>query len=511
MIEGDFIYIDKTSYIYDLIKGKAYFLLSRPRRFGKTLLVSTMQEIFLGNRELFKGLKIDSTDYSWHTYPVVIISFATMAIKSADVLRQALDKTLKNIAKRYDVEIEDEPTLGMRFKSLILALAKKGKVVILIDEYDTAILKNLEDFNVADACREVLGEFFSALKDLEVDKQLRFVFITGITKFSKTSIFSGLNNLQDLSLDPRAAKLLGYTSTEIETNYSAYLEDLSQTSGTSQEEILDLIKFWYNGYQFVNPTLMDAKVYNPYSVMLYLQNREFDTYWFDTGTPTFLMKLLKLHDYPILTIDGAKIHKSETKSYDIKEIKLLPLLWQAGYLTIESYNPKTKNYKLKLPNEEIKVSFLEHVMESLSSVKPSILSSIVSKLSQALQVNDLDQFFETLKSFFSKIPYDLHIPSERYYQSLFFTTIALIESHITAEDRTNNGRIDAVIETLSHVYIFEFKIHDTAQAALAQIQEKEYYKKFLLDNKKIILVGVQFDTDKRTIAKWLSEELATPS
>ncbi len=455
MIKGDFIYIDKTLYIHELVKVKGYFFLSRPRRFGKTLLVSTMEEILLGNRDLFKNLSIFTTDYSWDNYPVVVISFATMAPRSATVLRQALDKTIQHIATRYGIEIDDEPTLGMRFKSLILTLAQVDKVVILIDEYDAAILKNIEDYETAEACREVLSEFFSALKDVEVDKQLRFVFITGISKFSKTSIFSGMNNLQDLTLDPRAAKLLGYTTEEIRTNYKAYLEDLSSKSGERIDEIISKIQFWYNGYQFVDPQIVeDAKVYNPYSVMLYLQNSIFDNYWFDTGTPTFLMRFLKQQNYPITSIEGAKINKSQTKSYDIKEVKLIPLLWQAGYLTIKSYNPKTKNFQLTFPNEEVKVSFFEHVIESITEVDPAVTASILDTLSQAILQGDLESFFETLHVFFAQIPYDLHMPFEKYYQSIFFTIMSLVGASVIAEDRTNNDRIDVFCNLfLLHVQV----------------------------------------------------------
>lgn len=509
MINGGFIYIDKTQHIYELVKAKGYYFLSRPRRFGKTLLVSTMEEIFQGNRELFKDLAIASMEYSWEKYPVIVISFATMAPRSATVLRQALDKTIEQIAERYGVEIDDEPTLGMKFKSLILKLAHVNNVVILIDEYDAAILKNIEDYETANECGEVLSEFFSALKDVEVDKKLRFVFITGISKFSKTSIFSGMNNLQDLSLDSRAARLLGYTSQEIRVNYKEYLAELSQLGNTSVDETLAHIQFWYNGYQFVDPSVVkDAKVYNPYSVMLYLQNGLFDNYWFDTGTPSFLMRFLRKQQYPISSIEGAWINKSQTKSYDIKDVKLLPLLWQAGYLTVKSYDSATKNFQLMFPNEEVRVSFFEHVIESITEIDPAYTASVLSRLSQALLKGDLDSFFETLQVFFAQIPYDLSLPFEKYYQSIFFTIMSLLGAQVRAEERTNNGRIDAMVETPSSVYIFEFKLNGSAEDALSQIEEKEYFKKYQLVDKPIVMIGVQFDKDKRTVEKWVSKECA---
>lgn len=509
LIEENFIYIDKTKYISDLTSTGLYYFLSRPRRFGKTLLCTTLEQLFKGNRKLFHSLAIDSTNYSWEEYPVISISFATMAPKSATVLSAAIEKTLRNIAKNYGVEIDkDEPTLGMKFKSLIMSLAKKNRVVILVDEYDAAILRNIDNFNVANECREVLSDFFSALKDGKVDEYLRFVFITGITKFSKTSIFSGVNNLQDLSLDPRAAHLLGYTADEIEANYQDYLSEIVQKTGQKKKEILEHVRFWYNGYQFADFEAIETqKVYNPYSVMLYLQNKVFDNYWFDTGTPTFLMELLKKQDYPITSIEGAKIHKSKTKTYAIDKIKLIPLLWQAGYLTIKSYNPTTKNYTLTFPNEEVRVSFFENVMENLTDVDTALLSSFVSKLSQSIQKPDLKTFFETLKVFFAQIPYDMHIPLERYYQSIFFSIMTLLGSHVICEDRTHNGRIDAVIETDNQIFIFEFKIDKSAQIALDQITTKRYYQKYLLKEKPIILVGIQFDTQDKNISDWIAQEL----
>lgn len=507
MIEDNFIYIDKTSYILDLISVKRYYFLSRPRRFGKTLLVSTLKELFLGSRHLFKSLYIDSTDYSWQEYPVIAISFASMAPKSAELLEKAIEWTLANIAEEYGVEIQDAPTIGTKFKSLILKLAVKNKVVVLIDEYDHAILKNIENPEVADQCREVLCEFFSALKDVDVDKQLRFVFITGITKFSKTSIFSGLNNLQDITLDPRAAKLLGYTAEEIKSSYQDYIAEISKSSGKSPSEILEQIRFWYNGYTFTDPEVTkDAKVYNPFSVMLYLESGQFLNYWFDSGTPTFLMRLLDARQYPLTSIEGSEVNIEDTQSYEINKLKLIPLLWQTGYLTIESYNPNTKNFQLTIPNEEVRAAFYQNVMSYLTETELSLISSFLYKLTLALKNGDINQFFEALKIFFAQIPYTMQLPAEKYYQSLFFVILKLLGAKIEGEVATNEGRIDATIETSRDVFILEFKLDASAESALDQIEEKKYYEKYLMSKKKITLIGVQFDTTKRNVVHWISTQ-----
>ncbi len=473
IINQNYIYVDKTSYIFDLINGKRYYFLSRPRRFGKTLLLSTLSEIFQGKKDLFTSLAISRTDYSWEQYPVVTLSFATMAVSSAEILRKALSETLETIAQHYGVETTVKSTLGIQFKSLILNLAKKSNsVVILIDEYDATILKNIENLEEAEKYRDVLGEFYSALKDVEVDKHIRFVFTTGITKFSKTSIFSGLNHLQDISLDPRTASLLGYTSNEITHYFQEHLDLITKKTDKSLSEILKGLTYWYNGYQFVNPLeVADSKVYNPYSVMLYLQNQRFDNYWFDTGTPTFLIKLLKKEDYSITAIEGSKIHWDETKSFELDAIELVPLLFQAGYLTIDTYNQETENFSLTFPNQ-VKTSFFQIIVLTLTKSKKHKLSPIIVALKKAINA-DLESFFTTLERYLAQIPYHMHIDAEKHYQALFFGLLTLIGAKVRVEEPTSNGRIDAVIKTDSHIYVIEFKLNDTAEFALKQIKKKE--------------------------------------
>lgn len=262
---------------------------------------------------------------------------------------------------------------------------------------------------------------------------------------------------------------------EIGSNYDAYLKQVSAKHGVPIDTILEKIRYWNNGYKFLDPdAVKDAKVFSPYSVMLYLQSGSFDNYWFDTGTPSFLMRLIKIQNYPISTIEDSEINISQTKSYEIKDIELIPLLWQAGYLTVKGYNPITKNFKLTWPNEEVKVSFFEHIMRKLAQVDEAWLSSLLAKLSQSIKKVHIDEFFETVKIFFAHIPYDMHIPAESYYQTFFFTIMTLLGQTVRSEDRTNDGRIDAVIEINSHILLFEFKLHDTAESALAQIEQKQY-------------------------------------
>ncbi len=336
IIEENYVYIDKTRAIHEITSGGLYYFLSRPQKFGKTLLLSTMAELFKGNRTLFKSLYIDSTDYSWEEYPVIRISFATMAPKSASELRKAIEKELSDIAQQYGVEAPPTVMLGWHLKTLILKLAKKNKVALLIDDYDAPILKNIDNVELAEECRKVFDEFFSALKDGEVDKHLKFVFITAQNNFSRTSPFGGLNNVQDLSLDPRAAQLLGFTENEIKDNFQDYLLDSAEKSGKSVDNIVDQMRFWYGGYQFVDPERKaDSQVYNPYSVLHYVQSGIFDSYLINPQP--CLPKHIKSYNHPF-SLDETKIHRSQTKNVELSNMRLIPFLFHEGYLTIESYN-----------------------------------------------------------------------------------------------------------------------------------------------------------------------------
>lgn len=508
LIEEGFIYVDKTEYIYNLLMQGDYYFLSRPRRFGKSLLISTLKEIFLGNKHLFKGTFIANSSYTWHEHPVIHISFSSLSSSTATDLEQDIIRALERIAARYSIDLSRDKSIQMKLTSLVEQLSHKGKIVVLIDEYDYPMLNNIENIELAEICRDILRNFFATLKDL--DDYIRFIFITGITKFSRASIFSGLNNLKDLSLDPQAARLLGYTTDEISTFFKPYLTSISEKSGKSTVEILEDVRFWYNGYQFTesqNRSDQSLKVYNPFSVLLYLSDGRLLNYWFETGTPSFLMYLIKTKEYPVFALEGAEVNINETKSYDIHDMHIVPLMWQAGYLTIESYNPETKNYKLAFPNEEVRTSFLSNFLYSLTKAKESLLSNYTVKLTQALNHNDLKKFFHILQVFFADIPYILHLPAEKYYQSIFYIILKLLGLPIQPEVQTNDGRIDAVLETSSHVFIIEFKLDESAQAALQQIEEKKYHLKYLNSGKKIILVGASFDTAKKNLQEWIAKEL----
>ncbi len=508
MIEGNYTYVDKTRQIFDLIStGECYFL-SRPRRFGKSLLLSTMKEIFKGNRALFRGLYIDNVDYDWQEHPVIHLSFTSVNSTSAQKLEKDIEYKLLQLAEEYGLDIREAPSLQTKFTTLIQKLGEKNRVVLLIDEYDYPLINNIDNLSLAESCRKTLHDFFVVLKDL--DEYLRFIFITGVTKFSKTSIFSGLNNLDDLTLMSKASIILGYTHEELITNFLPYIEATATKQKSSKELVLSTMKDWYNGYQFSEASSADGeslKVYNPFSVLSFLSHQILLNYWAGTGTPLFLSHVIKTQDYPVTEIEGSEVNIDETKAFEIDQIKLLPLLWQTGYLTIDSFNPATLNYKLRYPNQEVKITFLTFFMGFLTTKELAVIKNYLVLLEAAMKEHDLNSFFKTLSVFFANVPYTMQLSHEKYYQTIFYIVLNLIGARVQAEEETNDGRIDAVIETTTHVYIFEFKLDEPASKALAQIEDKQYYQKYMLSKNKVVLIGVSFDTEKRNVAEWVSKDL----
>lgn len=505
MITNDYVYVDKTKHIYDIITNGSYYFLARPRRFGKSLLVSTCSMLFTGKKELFKGLWIEKSDYDWRPHPVIHLSLVATACSSAQSVRDDLIWQLEQVAAIYSVDISKAPSLETKFKSLVVQLAKTDSgVVILIDEYDHPIIKNINNSELAVQCRDVLRDFFGVIKDL--DDYLKFVLITGVSKFSKTSIFSGLNNLEDLTVSERGATLLGYTPDELTTYFEPYLKKVAKQNNVSYEKIIEQTKLWYDGYQFCeNP---DKNVYNPYSVLLFLDSGKYLNYWFETGTPTFLLDLIRTKNYPVTNLDDIRASADELGTIEVDDIPITPLLFQTGYLTIDSYNPATKNYHLKLPNLEVKESFLKYLLKQFTKITLGGINEFALQLTNTLEANDVDQFCQLMQVFFADIPSGIQIPRrERYYQSILFVLAKILGLTVNVEIMTNIGRIDLTIETAKHVYIFEFKMDGSPEKALHQIEEKKYYQKYLMASKKIVLVGVLFDIEKRNIDSWVVKKI----
>ncbi len=483
---NDYLYVDKTEIIYNLINAGRYYFLSRPRRFGKSLLISTLKEIFSNKRALFSDLWIDSSDYNWQEYPVIHLDFGRIAHLDSLELRMSINKKLLEIAREYTIEIEDSDVPEWTLDRLVVELSKKNKVVVLIDEYDKPILDHLKNIEEAQKQRDVLRSFYGVLKGL--DAYLHFILLTGVSKFSKTSIFSGLNNLNDISMKPEAATLLGYTEDELKHYFSGYIEAAAKEHETSKQVIVQEMRHWYNGYRF---SRVKSLVYNPFSVLYYLKDKEFSNYWFESGTPSFLVELLKKEYESLDNIQEIEWSSETLGSFDIDYIHLIIVLFQTGYLTIADYDKHTRKYMLDYPNQETRDSFQKYIFAALVNSTSFAVEHSTSQLRMALRNNNIQQFCTILQSLFAHIPYNLHIAQERYYHSLFQLLGNLLGMDIQSEVVTNRGRIDLVITTKTHVYIFELKFKKSAQEAMNQIESQKYYERYLAQKKKeVVLVGL---------------------
>jgi len=495
LIEGGYLYVDKTAGLYELVCGfKGQYFLARPRRFGKSLLISTLKAIFQGRRELFEGLFIATTDYDWKPYPVIHLDMGSAAAQTPAELEKKLQEEVRYNAQQNGISL-DSTEAASGFLELIRQLAERdGRVVILVDEYDKPLLGHLGQ-PTAKPIQTVLKQFYSVIKTTEASQ--RFALLTGVSKFTKVSIFSDLNNLTDLTMSVHAATLLGYTQTELEANFPDYIERLAGTNGLDKAGTLDALRTWYNGYRFHHRA---ETVYNPVSVMKCLHEQDFKNYWFETGTPTFLIDLLR--NKPI-DPTGMTADESDFGTYDPGQLAALPLLVQTGYLTIKSAAGPLGSliYKLGYPNREIELSFSRSLAQGFTELAPEDLTGALQRLIAALREDRLEDMIETLKCFFAKIPNTITIENEKYYQTIFFTIFTLVGVMIEVEVSTNIGRIDAVVKTADRITIFEFKLNGTADEAMEQIHARRYYEPYLDDSRPITLVGVEFSGAARNLGE----------
>ena len=497
--EGEYLYVDKTQHIYNLLTSGSYYFLTRPRRFGKSLLLSTIKEIYQGNKALFKDLWIEDK-WDWtKKNPVIHIGFNSIGHKNLG-LEQALHQTIDNIATQYGITLT-ATTSDLKFKELIKELFKKyGQVVILIDEYDKPIIDYLgkEEIHIAKKNQETLKTFYSPLKFL--DGCIKLLLLTGVSKFSKTGIFSELNNLTDLTLKARYASLLGYTQEEVDRYFEPYKDFACQQNDLTREELDDEVKKWYNGYSWK----LGTYVYNPYSLMSFYEEGDFSNYWFASGTPTFLIKLLKERFY--YDFDGVTVGKSAFESHDIEHIETNSLLFQTGYLTLKE--KKRNIFRLGYPNQEVKESMLQHLMGAFRHGESGKSSAIAYDVEEAFIIGDLAQVMELINGIFATIPYQLfENQQEKYYHSLVHILFTYLGIYIESEVNTSKGRADAIVQTDDFAYFIEFKLDKSADTALQQIQEKGYANKYLNSDKKIQAVGINFSSTEKRIVEWKVQEL----
>ena len=504
-VEGNYLYVDKTKSIYSLVSGGGeYFFLSRPRRFGKSLLISTLAEIFSGNKELFKGLWIYDK-IQWTPYPVIHIDFSKIDYESPVKLKKSIKKFLADTAISYGLTLDAEKSYKESFVELIEKLSSRGRVVILVDEYDKPMIEYIEtgEIETAKKIRGVLKNFYAVIKGS--DAYLRFVFITGVSKFSKVSVFSDLNNLRDITLSKPFAALLGYTETELKHYFEPNMAQLAAETGMSKKQLTTEIRQWYNGYSW------DGKnfVYNPFSILNLFTENSFGNFWFSTGTPTFLIRLIRSQQSGIREFENTAVKNYTFDSYDIENLEITALLFQTGYLTIKTITTENREkiYHLSYPNLEVRDSFLTHLFGEYTQKKMSAGTRILERLRKAIAADDLDRFVQEIKSLFASIPYHIFIGDrEAYYHSIIYLILRLNGAAVRCEDPTNIGRIDAVLETANKIYIVEFKV-GSEQEALAQIKEMKYYEKYLGTAKKIVLMGIGFDPGKRNLSDYVLENL----
>ena len=494
---GGFVYVDKTAILKTLADGSLgkQFFVARPRRFGKSLAVSTLQCLFEGRRDLFKGLAIEP-DWDWSkTYPVLKLDMGSCQAASAADLWRKIDTLLESESRRLKTPLHGVDA-SARFRFMIEDLAAaspENKMVLLVDEYDKPLLGHLGKPDVGEI-RDALKAFYSVIKTCEGLQ--RFAFITGVSKFSKVSIFSDLNNLNEFSMDWRVGTLFGYTHEEVRANFPESLSALGVNYGWDAETTFAQLTKMYDGYRFHADS---APVFNPVSIGKCLSSREFGEYWFETGTPTFLLQLLS--EAPE-QVDGVVLDASAFSVYEPSAPEMLPLLYQTGYLTIKDSVREGvyTQYTLGFPNDEVRNAFSKAVSRKFSALPATEHASLLNQIMAALRSDDVNDMLDALSCFFANIPANITVKREKYYQTLFYAVFVLIGARTSAECWTNRGRVDAVVETPCGIYVFEFKLDDTAEAALAQIKEKGCHEKYLRRGKKVTLVGAAFDAGMRTLS-----------
>ncbi|MBQ9178287.1 MAG: ATP-binding protein [Prevotella sp.] len=494
---GNYVYVDKTAMIYKLATEGKYYFLSRPRRFGKSLLLSTFESYFSGRKELFEGLAISSMEHEWTEYPILHMDLNSEKYDGPESLFNILNFYLKQWESEYGTK-DYENTLSSRFTGIIRrAYERTGKqVVILIDEYDKPLLQSIGNDVLQDDYRSTLKAFYGVLKSC--DRYIRFAFLTGVTKFGKVSVFSDLNNLKDISMLPVYSSICGITSDELRSVFSESISSLACNNDLSEDECYRQLQEYYDGYHFC-PGSPD--IYNPFSLLNTLDNGLFGDYWFETGTPSFLVEQLKKTDYLLDNMTHEELSADTLNSIDIMDSNPLPLLYQSGYLTIKDYDKRFKTYRLDFPNREVREGFVKYLIPYYTPPQPKSSFSINSFIS-SVERGDAYGFMRLVESLFSRGDYQIMGDKEVYFQNVMSLLFMLMGLYVDVERHTTDGRLDMLVQTDGYIYIFELKIDQSADIALRQIEEKGYAKPFEHDGRKIYKIGINFSTEKRTIDDW---------
>ncbi len=495
-----YFYIDKTALIYRMVKTGSYYFLSRPRRFGKSLMISTLEAYFQGKKELFEGLAMEKLEKDWIKHPILHLDLNIGKYDAPDSLDKILNEALVNWEALYGTGA-GEVTLALRFKGVVKRACEQTgqRVVILVDEYDKPLLQAIGNGALQDEYRNTLKPFYGVLKTM--DGCIKFAILTGVTKFGKVSVFSDLNNLIDISMTERYVSLCGITGQEIRDNLKEDLQELADKLKMSYEEAFAELKKRYDGYHFVENT---EGIYNPFSLLNTFYNMKFGSYWFETGTPTYLVELLKRSHY-----DLERMAHEETNVDVLNSIygdeQPIPVIFQSGYLTIKGYDERFGLYRLGFPNEEVEEGFIRFLMPFYTRFNKIEAPFEIQKFVREVETGEIDAFFRRLQSFFADTPYELVKDLELHYQNVLFIVFKLVGFYVKAEYHTSYGRVDLVLQTDKYIYVMEFKLDGTAEEALQQINEKQYALPFATDNRELFKIGVNFSAETRNIEQWIVE------
>lgn len=493
-----YVYVDKTALIHRLVKLGTYYFLSRPRRFGKSLLISTLEAYFSGKKHLFEGLAIEDLETEWNEYPILHFDLNAKKFDAVEDLYELVGRQLERYELQYETVAVDQ-SLDGRFYNLVMSIADRThkRVVILVDEYDKPLLQTIGNSELQNTYREILKAFYGVMKSC--DGQIHFGFLTGVTKFGKVSVFSDLNNLDDISMDPAYYDICGISEDELNEYFDAEIGILAEENDITKEQAYDRLRNEYDGYHFCENV---SGVYNPFSVLSTLRKNRFGNYWFETGTPTYLVELLKRSDFQLDKIDGYKTGKDVLNGIDPGSP--VAMIYQSGYVTIKDYDSEFDLVTVGFPNKEVERGFLLFLLPFYTNLKKEDSNFFVSRTVQALKNGDAEVFMSYMKSLLAGYPYDLIKDTENHYQNVVYLTLKLMSVYLVdAEFRTSDGRIDLLIRTDKYIYVMEFKYNGSAQEAMDQIESKEYPLPFAMDSRTIIKVGVNFSGETRNIDNWI--------
>ena len=494
-----YLYIDKTALMYQMVKTGSYYFLSRPRRFGKSLLISTLEAYFQGKKELFTGLAVERLEKDWIKYPILHLDLNIEKYDAPESLYNILEKSLTAWEKLYGAE-PSERSFSLRFAGIIERACKQAgqRVVILVDEYDKPMLQAISNEKLQKQFRDTLKPFYGALKTM--DGYIKFAFLTGVTKFGKVSVFSDLNNLDDISMRKDYVEICGVSDQELHENLDIELHEFAETQGLSYDKLCTKLKEYYDGYHFTHNSI---GIYNPFSLLNAFKYKEFGSYWFETGTPTYLVKLLKKHHYDLERMAHEETDAQVLNSIDSESTNPIPVIYQSGYLTIKGYDERFGIYRLGFPNREVEEGFIRFLLPFYANVNKVESPFEVQKFVREVETGDYDSFFHRLQSFFADTTYEVIREQELHYENVLFIVFKLVGFYTKVEYHTNNGRVDLILQTDKFIYIMEFKLNGTAEEALQQINNKRYALPFEADGRKLFKIGINFSEKTRNIEKWV--------